>query len=186
MESLADVFFPRTSLVKIGWTGPRGGSTGVRVTWPVWPPDWQTDCQSDPQFNRCQDLFLQSNLQSASLADWLSACPRRLNRSYGRFNRSSTAKSAQRLVLKPHLYILTPTSLPTQELDPNSISNLKNTSHSLSHISCLSHFKSLERNLWVSLRAAVFVLHLQISLALLHSSFGTTSSSLWIHYSWSF
>jgi hypothetical protein len=38
----------------------------------------------------------------------------------------------------------------------------------------------------VSLRAAVFVLHLQISLALLDSSFGTTSSSLWIHYSWSF
>jgi hypothetical protein len=29
----------------------------------------------------------------------------------------------------------------------------------------------------VSLRATVFVLHLQISLALLHSSFGTTSSS---------
>jgi hypothetical protein len=49
--------------------------------------------------------------------------------------------------LKPHLYILTPTSLPTQEHDPNSISNLKNTSHDLSHISFLSHFKSLERNL---------------------------------------
>jgi hypothetical protein len=31
--------FPRTSLVKTGWTGPRGGSTDVRVTWPVWPPD---------------------------------------------------------------------------------------------------------------------------------------------------
>jgi hypothetical protein len=46
-ESLARVF-SRTSLVKTGWTGPRGGSTGVRVTWPVWPPDWQTDCQSDP------------------------------------------------------------------------------------------------------------------------------------------
>jgi hypothetical protein len=47
-----------------------------------------------------------------------------------------------------------------REHDPNSISNLRNTSHSLSHISCLSHFKSLERNLWVSLRAAIFVLHL--------------------------
>jgi hypothetical protein len=33
-----------------------------------------------------------------------------------------------------HLYILTPTSLPTQEHDPNSISNLKNTSHSLTHL----------------------------------------------------
>jgi hypothetical protein len=42
-------FFPRTSLVKTGWTGPRGGSTGVRVTWPVWPPDWQTDYQCDPR-----------------------------------------------------------------------------------------------------------------------------------------
>jgi hypothetical protein len=30
----------------------------------------------------------------------------------------------------------------------------------------------------VSLRAAVFALHLQISLALLHSSFGTTSSTV--------
>ena len=79
-----------------------------------------------------------------------------------------------------------PTLFPTGVHAQNSISNLRNTFHSLSHTSCLSHFKSLERNLWVSLRAAGFVLHLQISFALLHSSFGTTSSSLWIHYSWSF
>jgi hypothetical protein len=32
----------------------------------------------------------------------------------------------------------------------------------------------------------VFVLHLQTLLALLDSSSGTTSNSLWIHYSWSF
>jgi hypothetical protein len=32
----------------------------------------------------------------------------------------------------------------------------------------------------VSLRAAVFVLHLQISLVLLDSSFGTTSSSFFV------
>jgi hypothetical protein len=36
------------------------------------------------------------------------------------------------------------------------------------------------------LRATIFVLHLQILLVLFDSSFGTTSSSLWIHYSWSF
>jgi hypothetical protein len=35
----------------------------------------------------------------------------------------------------------------------------------------------------VRLRAAIFVLYLQILLALLDSSFGTTSSSLWINYS---
>jgi len=51
-------FFSRTSLVNTGWTGPRGGSTGVRTCFcsltcslPVW------------------------------LADCLSACPRWLNRS---------------------------------------------------------------------------------------------------------
>jgi len=51
-------FFSRTSLVNTGWTGPRGGSTGVRTCFcsltcslPVW------------------------------LVDCLSACPRRLNRS---------------------------------------------------------------------------------------------------------
>jgi hypothetical protein len=32
-------FFPRTSLVKTGWTGPGGGSTGVKVSWPVWLAD---------------------------------------------------------------------------------------------------------------------------------------------------
>ena len=95
-------------------------------------------------------------------------------------------KSQQRLVLEPHLYILTPTSLPTEEHAQNFIPNLRNTSHSLSHTSCLSHFKSLERNLWVRLRAVVFLLHLHILLALPDSSFGATSSSLWIHYSWSF
>jgi hypothetical protein len=36
---------------------------------------------------------------------------------------------------------------PKWEHNLNSISNMRNTSHSLSHISCLSHFKSLERNL---------------------------------------
>jgi hypothetical protein len=56
-------------------------------------------------------------------------------------------KSKKRLVLEPHLYILTPTSLPTVEHDFDSIPNLRNTSHSLSHTSYLSHFKSLERNL---------------------------------------
>jgi hypothetical protein len=96
------------------------------------------------------------------------------------------AEKWKRLVLEPHLYILTPTSLLPLEHDSNSISNRRNTSHSLSHVSCLSHFKTLERNLWVNLRAAIFVLHLQIPLDLLHSSFGTTSSSLWIHYTWSF
>jgi hypothetical protein len=40
-----------------------------------------------------------------------------------------------------------PTLFPTAEHAQNSISNLRNTSHSLSHTSCLSHFKSLERNL---------------------------------------
>ena len=54
-------------------------------------------------------------------------------------------KSQKRLVLEPHLYILTPTSLPTEEHAQNFIPNLRNTSHSLSHTSCLSHFKSLEK-----------------------------------------
>jgi hypothetical protein len=189
-------FFSRTSLVKTGWTGPRGGSTGVRVNWPVWPPDWQTDSQSDthavePALGAVQPVsgpvfavgpaVCQSDRQTdcqPAPGGWTG--PR------GGSTGPPQPKSVQQLVLKPHLYILTPTSLHTQEHDPNSISNLKNTSHSLSHISCLSHFKSLERNLWVCLRSAIFVLHLQISLALLHSSFGTTSSSLWIHYSWSF
>jgi hypothetical protein len=35
-------------------------------------------------------------------------------------------------------------------------SNLRNTPHSLSHIFCLSHFKSFERNLLLRLRAAGF------------------------------
>jgi hypothetical protein len=39
-----------------------------------------------------------------------------------------------------------PTLFPTVEHDLDSIFNLRNTSHSLSHTSCLSHFKSLERN----------------------------------------
>jgi hypothetical protein len=49
--------------------------------------------------------------------------------------------------LKPHLYTHSYLSPCTRERDPNSISNLKNTSHSLSHISYLSHFISLKRNL---------------------------------------
>jgi hypothetical protein len=60
----------------------------------------------------------------------------------------------------PPIYTHSYLSPHIREHDLNSISNLRNTSHSLSHISCLSHFKSLERNLWVSLRAVVFVLHL--------------------------
>jgi hypothetical protein len=32
--------FPQTSLVKTRWIGPRGGWTGVRVNWPVWPSYW--------------------------------------------------------------------------------------------------------------------------------------------------
>jgi hypothetical protein len=40
-----------------------------------------------------------------------------------------------------------PTLFPIVEHAQNSIYNLRNTSHSLSHTSCLSHFKSLERNL---------------------------------------
>jgi hypothetical protein len=56
-------------------------------------------------------------------------------------------KSQKRLVLEHHLYILTPTSLPTVEHDLDFIPNLRNTSHSFSHTSCLFHFKSLERNL---------------------------------------
>jgi hypothetical protein len=66
------------------------------------------------------------------------------------------AEKSKRLVLEPHLYILTPTSLPTQEDTQNFIPNLRNTSHSLSHTSCLSHFKSLERNLWVRLKSCDF------------------------------
>ena len=55
-------------------------------------------------------------------------------------------KSKKRLVLEPHLYIysLLPLS-PTGEHDLDSISNMRDTSHSLSHTSCLSHFKSLEK-----------------------------------------
>jgi uncharacterized CHY-type Zn-finger protein len=42
-----------------------------------------------------------------------------------------------------HFYL----SPHTSEHDLTSISNLRHTSHYLSHISCLSHFKYLERNL---------------------------------------
>jgi hypothetical protein len=38
----------------------------------------------------------------------------------------------------------------------------------------------------VNLRAGVLLLHLHILLDLLDLSFGTTLSSLWIHYFWSF
>ena len=76
----------------------------------------------------------------------------------------------------PHKRARTKTPFLTWETPPT-----------LSHTPLASPISNLwRRNLWVSLRAAVFVLHLQISLTLLHSSFGTTSSSLWIHYSWSF
>jgi hypothetical protein len=44
-------------------------------------------------------------------------------------------------------FIYTSHILPIAEHDLDSICNLRNTSHSLSHTSCLSHFKSLERNL---------------------------------------
>ena len=77
-------FFPRTSLVKTGWTGPRGGSTGVRVTWPVWPPDGWTGPRCGSTGVRTCFCSLTCNLP-VWLADWLSVCPRRLNR-------SSTAK----------------------------------------------------------------------------------------------
>jgi hypothetical protein len=59
------------------------------------------------------------------------------------------------IAISTYIYSLLPL-FTTQEHDLDSISNLRNTSHSLSHTSCLSHFKSLERNLWVSLRAAVW------------------------------
>jgi hypothetical protein len=77
-------FFSWTSLVKTGWTGPRGGSTDVRVTWLVWPPDWQTDCQSDPQAVEPALGAVQPVLGPVFVVwpvDWLSACPRRLDRS---------------------------------------------------------------------------------------------------------
>jgi hypothetical protein len=47
----------------------------------------------------------------------------------------------------PSIYTDSYLSPHSREHDLNSISNLRNTSHSLSHISYLSHFKSLERNL---------------------------------------
>jgi hypothetical protein len=152
--------FPWISLVKTGWTGPRGGSTGVRDRWPaIYQSDWQTNCQPAPRrLNWVSGPVDQSDLHSASLTgrlivslplgDWTG--PR------GSSTGPTQKSSAKRLVLEPRLYILTSTYLPTQEHTPNSISNLRNTSHSLSHISCLSHFKSLERILWVRLRAVGF------------------------------
>ena len=129
----------------------------------------------------------QSDLQSASLTAWLTIrlTTRQLKRPWGRFNwpyieKFSPTASFGAPPIYTHSYLS-----PTQEHTLNSISNLRNTSHHLSHISCLSHFKSSESTPWVRLRAACFVLHLQILLALLDSSFGTTSSSLGIH-SWSF
>ena len=61
------------------------------------------------------------------------------------------------------------------------------TPPTLSHTPLASPISNLWREIfgW-DWRAAIFVLHLQILLVLLGSSFGTTSSSLWIHYSWSF
>jgi hypothetical protein len=150
-------FFPRTSLVKTSWTDPRGGSTGVRVTWLVWPPVWQIDCQSDHQAVELALGEVQPVLGPVFVV-WpdCQSAPGGWTGPRGSSTGPPQPKSAERLVLKPHLYILTPTSLPTQEHDPNSISNLRNTSHSLSHVSCLSHFKSLERNLWVRLKSYGF------------------------------
>jgi hypothetical protein len=116
-------FFPQTSLVKTGWTGPRGGSTSVRVTWPVWPPDWQTNCQSDPQVVEPALGVVQpvSRLVFAvwptvCQSDWQTDCqpaPGSWTGPRGGSVGLPQPKSVQRLVLKPHLYILTPTSLPT-------------------------------------------------------------------------
>jgi hypothetical protein len=117
-------FFPQTSLVKTGWTDPRGGSTGVRVTWPVWPPDWQTDCQSDPQ--AVEPALGAVQLVSGPIfAFWPVVCQSDCQPAPGGWTGprgGSTGppqpKSVQQLVLKPHLYILTPTSLPTRRARP--------------------------------------------------------------------
>jgi hypothetical protein len=82
-----------------------------------------------------------------------------LDTSSASFNTDSAGIWAVRSNIQLHFvgsYIYQLLSLSTWEPTPNSISNLRNTSHSLTHISCLSHFKSLERNLWVRLRAAGF------------------------------
>jgi hypothetical protein len=56
----------------------------------------------------------------------------------------------------------------------------------LSHTPLASTISNLWREIFeLDWRATIFVLHLQILLVLLDLSFGTTSSSLWIHYSWS-
>jgi hypothetical protein len=61
------------------------------------------------------------------------------------------------------------------------------TPPTLSHTPLASPISNLWREIFEwDWRVVVFVLHLQILLVLLNSSFGTTSSSLWIHYSWSF
>jgi hypothetical protein len=113
--------FPWTSLVNTGWTGPRGGSTGVRVTWPVWPPDWQTDCQSDHQAVE-PALGAVQPVSGPIFAVWPAVCqshwqadcqpaPGGWTGPRGSSTDPPQPKLAQRLVLKPtYIYSLLPLS----------------------------------------------------------------------------
>jgi hypothetical protein len=162
--------FPRTSLVNTGWTGPRGGSTGVRVTWPVWPPDWQTDCQSDHQAVE-PALGVVQPVLGPIFAVWPAVCQSDWQTNYqpapdswtgprGSSTGSPQPKSAQRLVLKPHLYILTPTSLPTQESMTQTPFLTWRTPPTLSHTSLASPISNLWREIfeWVwELRFLCFI-----------------------------
>jgi hypothetical protein len=142
--------------------------------------------QAVSQFPLCWKLTPSSPCCSAN--GWTSF----FSSGYGSagFNTGSTGIWAERSNDQLHFggsytYSLLPLS-STQEHAQNSIPNMRNTHHSLTHISCLSHFKSLERNLWVRFRVVGFCA----------SSPNLSCSSwfelwyyiefLWIYYSWSF
>jgi hypothetical protein len=155
--SWAGVFSPKLSgQDRLNWSwGAVQLVSDPSDLWPiVWKSDWQTGRQ------RCQGRFNRSgqpwsDCRSVCQSDWQTGC----QACQGRFNRSHR-KICPTASFELHLYILSPTYLPTHKSTTQTPFLTWRTPHTLSHTSLASPILNLWREIfeWVwELRFLCFI-----------------------------